>query len=102
MDRRHFMGGIAGAVGGPLLRPVSISAADGALETSAVTLGKPPSLCNAPQFIAEELLRAEGFTEIRFVEMIGPKWRARSASARSISTWSMLRHSSPRSMLASQ
>src|SRR5215472_18386715 len=72
MDRRHFMGGIAGAVGGPLLRPVSISAAEVAPETTAVTLAKTPALCTAPQFIAEELLRAEGFTEIRYVETIAP------------------------------
>ena len=72
MDRRHFMGGIAGAVGGPLLRPVSISAVEVAPETTAVTLAKTPALCTAPQFIAEELLRAEGFTEIRYVETIAP------------------------------
>jgi hypothetical protein len=26
------------------------------------------SLCNAPQHVAEELLRAEGFTEIRYID----------------------------------
>ena len=67
------MGGIAAAAGGALLHPASISAAEGAPETTSITLAKTPALCNAPQFIAEELLRAEGFTEIRYVETIAPE-----------------------------
>ena len=73
MHRRDFISGIAAAVGASLLRPVSISAAEGAPETTSVTLAKTPALCTAPQFIAEELLRAEGFTEIRHVETIAPE-----------------------------
>ena len=73
MRRRRFISGTVAAVGGLLLRSVSISAAEGALETTTVTLAKTPALCTAPQFIAEELLRAEGFTEIRYVETIAPE-----------------------------
>ena len=73
MHRRSFISGIATAAGGSLLRPVSISAAEGAPEITSVTLAKTPALCTAPQFIAEELLRAEGFTEIRYVETIAPE-----------------------------
>lgn len=29
---------------------------------------RTPAICHAPQFIAEELLRAEGFTEIQYIE----------------------------------
>jgi NitT/TauT family transport system substrate-binding protein len=43
-------------------------AADGPLETTAVRLGKVKGICIAPQYVAEELLRLEGFTEIRYVE----------------------------------
>ena len=53
MNRRHFISGIAAAAGGSLLRPASISAAEGAPETTSVTLAKTPALCTAPQFIAE-------------------------------------------------
>ena len=28
----------------------------------------PPGICIAPQYVAEDLLRAEGFTDIRYVE----------------------------------
>ena len=70
MNRRGFINGILAALGGSLLHPASISAAESPPETTSVTLAKTPALCAAPQFIAEELLRAEGFTEIRFVETI--------------------------------
>ena len=73
MNRRRFINGVTAVVGGSLLRSVSISAAEAAPETASVTLAKTPALCNAPQFIAEELLRAEGFTEIRYVETIAPE-----------------------------
>lgn len=36
-------------------------------EVSAVRLGKIPGLCIAPQYVAEELLRAEGFTDIHYL-----------------------------------
>jgi len=36
-------------------------------ETTAVRLSKISSICIAPQYVADELLRAEGFTEIHFV-----------------------------------
>jgi len=72
MHRRSFISGVAAAAAASLLRPVLISAAEGSPETTSVTLAKTPALCTAPQFIAEELLRAEGFNEIRYVETIAP------------------------------
>ena len=73
IHRRRFISGIAAAAGASLLRSVSINAAEGGPETTSVTLAKTPALCIAPQFIAEELLRAEGFTEIQYVETIAPE-----------------------------
>ena len=35
-------------------------------EITTVTLEKIPGTCTAPQFVAEALLRAEGFTDIRY------------------------------------
>jgi NitT/TauT family transport system substrate-binding protein len=38
------------------------------LETTTVRLAKKiPVLCNAPQYVAEDLLRSEGFTDIQYV-----------------------------------
>jgi len=36
-------------------------------ETTRIRLGKIPSICLAPQYVADELLRAEGFTDIEYV-----------------------------------
>jgi NitT/TauT family transport system substrate-binding protein len=41
---------------------------DGPLETTSVRFMRTPSICHAPQFVVEDLLRAEGFTDIRYVE----------------------------------
>jgi NitT/TauT family transport system substrate-binding protein len=66
--RRRFLTTLSAAGAAGLVRaPVSL-AAEGALETTTVRIAKDPAICLAPQYICEELLRAEGFTEIRFVE----------------------------------
>ena len=70
--RRRFLSNLSMAGAACLLRAPRVLAAEGAPETTSVTLAKTPALCTAPQFIAEELLRAEGFTEIRYVETIAP------------------------------
>jgi NitT/TauT family transport system substrate-binding protein len=38
-------------------------------ETTIVRLAKEPVICFAPQYICEELLRAEGFAETRYVDI---------------------------------
>src|ERR1700740_1976882 len=66
--RRRFLAtlSIAGAAGLVGARPAR--AAEGDLETRAVRIyANRPGICVAPQYIAEPLLRAEGFTDIRFV-----------------------------------
>src|SRR6516162_524363 len=67
--RRRFLAGksMAGAAG--LLRSPTSLAAEEVLETTSVRLSKTPSICIAPQYVAEELLRAEGFTDIRYVNL---------------------------------
>src|SRR5260370_11956301 len=66
--RRRFLTtlSLAGAAG--LIRVPRAPAEEGALETTTVRLAKIDSICIAPQHIAEELLRAEGFTDIRYVD----------------------------------
>jgi NitT/TauT family transport system substrate-binding protein len=66
--RRQFLAAVASAGAGALLGPRRSLAAEAPLETTTVRLGKSPAVCNAPQYVAEELLRAEGFTDIRYVE----------------------------------
>lgn len=44
------------------------SAAQPPLETTRVRLFKFPSICQAPSYLAADLLRAEGFTEVSYVD----------------------------------
>jgi NitT/TauT family transport system substrate-binding protein len=65
--RRRFLAtlSLAGAASLPhARRPL---AEEGSLETTRIRLSKVPGICIAPQYVAEELLRAEGFTDVRYV-----------------------------------
>ena len=57
------------ASAGGLLRGPRALAAEGQLETTAVRLNKNLGICIAPLYFAEELLRTEGFADIRYVEI---------------------------------
>jgi NitT/TauT family transport system substrate-binding protein len=67
--RRRFLTtlSLAGAAG--LVRARPALAVDGAPETTSVRIQRSPSICNAPRYVAQELLRAEGFTDIRYVSV---------------------------------
>jgi NitT/TauT family transport system substrate-binding protein len=58
---------LAGATG--LLGARQALAAAAGLETTTVRIAHLPGLCIAPQYVAEELLRAEGFTDVRYVRL---------------------------------
>jgi NitT/TauT family transport system substrate-binding protein len=71
--RRRFLTtfSLGGAVG-LLLHSPRAPAAEGSLETAAVRLAKTPDICGAPQYVAEQLLRAEGFTDVNYVDVSNP------------------------------
>jgi NitT/TauT family transport system substrate-binding protein len=69
--RRRFLtalssAGAAGFVGG-----VNLLAQGGRLETTSVRLGQDPSICLAPSIVANELLLADGFTDVRYIDVGG-------------------------------
>jgi NitT/TauT family transport system substrate-binding protein len=66
--RRQFLTGISLAGAGGFVRAARVLAAEGPPETTSVRFVKNPVICIAPQYAAEELLRAEGFTDIGYVE----------------------------------
>jgi NitT/TauT family transport system substrate-binding protein len=67
--RRRFISSVALAGAAGLLHVPRVVAAEGALETPTVRVVKiPASICLAPENLSEELLRAEGFTDIRYVD----------------------------------
>jgi len=63
--RRRFLAGLSVTSAARLVPSSPLWAAEGALETTTVRL-QTPGLCAAPVYIAEALLRAEGFTDIRY------------------------------------
>jgi NitT/TauT family transport system substrate-binding protein len=63
------MGWTAGLLG---LYP-RLLAAEPPPETTTIRLVQIPSICQAPQYVAEELLRSEGFAEVHYVKKEGGK-----------------------------
>jgi NitT/TauT family transport system substrate-binding protein len=72
MSRRRFLGGVTlvGTAGllGVHPRP---TAAEPPPETPQVRLIQSPDICLAPLYMAEELLRGEGFTDVQYVQGTG-------------------------------
>jgi NitT/TauT family transport system substrate-binding protein len=66
--RRRFLATmtLTGAAG--IVSPRRTRAAERPLETTSVRIAKIGAICLAPQYVSEELLRAEGFTDIRYVD----------------------------------
>ena len=66
-NRRQFLTTMSLAGTASLVHGPPSSAAEGTLETTTVRLAKNEGICLAPQYIADELLRAEGFTDVQYV-----------------------------------
>jgi NitT/TauT family transport system substrate-binding protein len=68
--RRRFLttASLAGAAG--LISSQGPLSAEEALETTSVRLFRGTPICGAPVYVVEELLRTEGFTDIRYVEPV--------------------------------
>src|SRR5438093_13504149 len=69
-DRREFLRGLtlmgsAGLVG---LRP-DRALAEPPPETTRIRLVRSPAICISPLYLAEDLFRLEGFTEVEYVQV---------------------------------
>jgi NitT/TauT family transport system substrate-binding protein len=75
-NRRGFLAGtaMAGAAGllglGPRLA-LAASSGEPPPETPTLRLSRWAGICLAPQYVAEDLLRAEGFSDVRYLD-VGP------------------------------
>ena len=67
ITRRTFLSAAAAWTGASLLGLPTRSAAEPAPETPTIRLGYDPVICVAPMFLAEELLRLEGFKTVEYV-----------------------------------
>jgi NitT/TauT family transport system substrate-binding protein len=77
LSRREFVGGLAVATAAGLAVKPELAAAEPPPETTRIRLSQTPVLCVAPQYVASELLRAEGFSEVQYVKRDGDfqKWQ---------------------------
>jgi NitT/TauT family transport system substrate-binding protein len=66
--RRRFLANLSLAGTAVLVRAPSTPAAEALPETTTVRISKDLAICEAPLEIAGELLRAEGFTDVRYVD----------------------------------
>ena len=66
-SRRDFLATLSAAGGASLIGAARSSGQDERLETTTVRIAKIAGICIAPQYVADELLRGEGFTDIRYV-----------------------------------
>jgi NitT/TauT family transport system substrate-binding protein len=81
-SRRQFLTVLSWAWADGLIGPPRALAAEGPPETGTVRFVKIPGICNAPQYVAEELLQAEGFADIRYVGPVAAGAPAIDAVAR--------------------
>jgi NitT/TauT family transport system substrate-binding protein len=81
LSRRQFLkaaGGLGLSAAGMALldacgvRPPSPTAAAQTLETTTIRVTHTQSLCAAPIYVAEDFLKAEGFTTVQYVTAAGP------------------------------
>ena len=66
-SRRCFLAGLSAAGAASLVGVHQSLAAEPPPETTTVRLAKIKGICIAPQYVAEELLHAEGFTDVQYV-----------------------------------
>ena len=71
MRRRDLLRGATLAVTAGALSPGGGEGAEPPPETKRIRLVKIPSICRSPQYIAEDLLKAEGFSDVEYVDRQG-------------------------------
>jgi NitT/TauT family transport system substrate-binding protein len=68
-SRRDFLAGLSAAGAASVLGAQASLADEGPPETTAIKLAYYSNNCLAPLLVAEDLLRAEGFTDVRYVSV---------------------------------
>ena len=71
IERRAFLTWLAATGVGSVTGARPVRAAEPPPEITTLRLLKTESICWAPQYVAEDLLKAEGFTEVTYVDFPG-------------------------------
>ncbi|WP_167480565.1 ABC transporter substrate-binding protein [Mesorhizobium waimense] len=66
-NRRRFLTGLSALTAAGLAKGRNAAAAEAAPETTIARFAAAPGICIAPQYVAEDLIRAEGFSDFGFV-----------------------------------
>jgi NitT/TauT family transport system substrate-binding protein len=66
-NRRRFLTGLSALAASGLAGGRNAAAAEAPPETTIARFAAAPGICIAPQYVAEELIRAEGFSDFGFV-----------------------------------
>jgi NitT/TauT family transport system substrate-binding protein len=67
LNRRRFLTSLSSAAAAGLLDTSNVLGEEAPLETMQIRLFDWTGLCIAPQFVAEELLKDEGFTDVQYL-----------------------------------
>ena len=66
-NRRCFLAGLSSVAAAGLVDASKVLSEEAPLETTRIRLYDWTGLCIAPQFVAEELLKSEGFTDVQYL-----------------------------------
>jgi NitT/TauT family transport system substrate-binding protein len=69
IGRRTFLNGLTAAGVGSFVGARPAFTAEPSPETTRLRISQQPSICVAPQFIITELLKTEGFTDVKYLKM---------------------------------
>ena len=67
-SRRSFLGGASALAASSMVSNPRLALAEPPPETPKITLFENPVSCLVPQYVAKELLHAEGFTDVRYLK----------------------------------
>ncbi|MFD1983876.1 ABC transporter substrate-binding protein [Mesorhizobium newzealandense] len=68
-NRRRFLTGLSALAAAGLANGRNAAATEAPPETISARMAAGPGICIAPQYVAEELIRAEGLSDFRYVAM---------------------------------
>ena len=69
VNRRDFLAQAAALTGGSLLSFSNAARAEPPPEVSRIRVAKIPAICLAPEYLAEEMFKLEGFTQVEYPEL---------------------------------
>src|SRR5689334_11403301 len=67
-------GGILALAGCQTAPPPQVASLRAPVESPSLRVVQTPSMCQSPLYVAQDLLRSEGFTDLQYIKKPAPKW----------------------------